>query len=225
MGRTKQAREDSGPTYRFEEEAARYGACRIAGIDEAGRGPLAGPVVAAAVVMRPWDLVSEVNDSKLLTATDREKLFHEIMNKAEAVGVGIVGPEIIDEINILQATRLAMTRAVQEIQPSPDYLLIDGPITLDIPTRQRFIIKGDQLSFSVAAAAIVAKVTRDRIMKELHEQFPMYGFRQHKGYGTRSHKEALTAYGPCKAHRMSFRGVSEPQSESYPLLGPELRDE
>lgn len=218
MGGRKPSGEQSGPTYRFEQEAASLGASRIAGIDEAGRGPLAGPVVAAAVVMRPSDLILDVNDSKLLTAADRERLFREITERAEAVGVGIINAEIIDEINILQATRLAMIRAVSGILPPPDYLLIDGPIKLDVPTRQRSIIKGDRLSFSVAAAGIVAKVTRDRIMMELHEQFPMYGFHRHKGYGTRVHKEALAEHGPCKAHRVCFRGVLDPERDSHPLL-------
>jgi ribonuclease HII len=207
------------PTFKFEEEAACLGACRIAGIDEAGRGPLAGPVVAAAVVLRSSDLIQGVKDSKLLTATARERLFHEITQRAEAVSVEMISPEVIDEINIFQATRLAMARAAQQIQPPPDYLLIDGPIKLDILTPQRPIIKGDRLSFSIAAAGIVAKVTRDRIMMELHEQFPVYGFDRHKGYGTRAHKEALRAYGPCKVHRMCFRGVLEP--ESHPLFHSE----
>lgn len=218
MAGNGQSKEQFRPTYKFEEEAVCSGACRITGIDEAGRGPLAGPVVAAAVVMRPSDLITDVKDSKLLTAAARERLFHEITHRAEAVGVEIVPPEVIDEINIYQATRLAMTRAVQQIQPPPDYLLIDGPIKLDIRIGQRAIIKGDRLSFSIAAAGIVAKVTRDRIMMELHEQFPEYGFHQHKGYGTHGHKEALRKHGPCKAHRMCFRGVLDPELESYPLL-------
>jgi ribonuclease HII len=207
------------PTFMFEEAAARRGACRIAGIDEAGRGPLAGPVVAAAVVLRLSDRIEGVRDSKLLSAAARERLFEEIMQRAEAVGVETISPEIIDEINILQATRLAMKRAVQQIEPPPDYLLIDGPIRLDVQTRQQAIIKGDNLSCSIAAAGIVAKVTRDRIMMELHGRFPVYGFDRHKGYGTRVHKEALRIHGPCKVHRMCFRGVLQPESEAVPSLG------
>jgi ribonuclease HII len=210
--------QQSCPTFRFEEEARSAGACRIAGIDEAGRGPLAGPVVAAAVVLRPSDLVQGINDSKLLNAATRERLFHEIIQRAEAVGVDAIPPEVIDEINIYQATRLAMIRAVQQIQPPPDCLLIDGPMRLDTKTQQQGIIKGDRLSFSIAAAGIVAKVTRDRIMMELHERFPVYGFDQHKGYATRAHKEALRIHGPCKVHRMCFRGVAKQETELYPLF-------
>ncbi|HMK34371.1 MAG TPA: ribonuclease HII [Desulfomonilaceae bacterium] len=218
MARTGAPGERLLPTYRFEEEAAGRGACRIAGVDEAGRGPLAGPVVAAAVVMRSQDVITEVNDSKLLTASVREKLFHQIMKRAGAVGVGIIPPQTIDEINVLQATRVAMLRAVEQIQPPPDYLLVDGTIKLDIQVPQQAIIKGDRLSFSIAAAGIVAKVTRDEIMRELHERFPLYGFDQHKGYATREHREALAKYGPCAVHRRCFRGVVNPEPDAYPLF-------
>jgi ribonuclease HII len=198
------------PSSRFEKQVKKLGARRIAGIDEAGRGPLAGPVVAAAVVLRNPDCLPHLNDSKLLPADARSKLFDEILENASAVGVGIIPPATIDRINILQATRLAMSRAVMEITPLPDYLLVDGTITLDLSIRQQAIIKGDRLSYSVAAAGIIAKVTRDRIMMELHEQFPQYGFAQHKGYGTRSHKEAIIKHGASPVHRMCFRGVKEP---------------
>ena len=210
------------PSSRFEKQAERLGARRIAGIDEAGRGPLAGPVVAAAVVLRCPDCLPHLNDSKLLPADARLKLFDEILENASAVGVGIIPPETIDQINILQATRLAMSRAVMEISPLPDYLLVDGTISLDLSIPQQAIIKGDRLSFSVAAAGILAKVTRDRIMVELHEQFPQYGFAQHKGYGTQAHKEAITRYGPSPVHRMCFRGVKEPD---LPLFCAELKEE
>ncbi len=206
----------TSPSSKFEKQAADLGALRIAGIDEAGRGPLAGPVVAAAVVLRDPDCLPHLNDSKLLPAEARLKLFEEIQENTFAVGVGIIPSETIDRINILQATRLAMSQAVMEINPLPDYLLIDGTISLDLPIRQRAIIKGDRLSFSVAAAGIFAKVTRDRIMMELHEQFPQYGFAVHKGYGTRAHKEAIARYGPCPVHRLCFRGVKEPD---LPLFG------
>ncbi len=195
------------PNSRFEKEAASQGGTRIAGVDEAGRGPLAGPVVAVAVVLSRGERIAGINDSKLLPATERERLFKKILQTASGVGIGIISAETIDEINILQATRLAMARAVMEIDPAPDYLLIDGPIKLDLKIRQKPIIKGDRLSVSVAAAAIVAKVTRDRIMKELHEQYPVYGFDRHKGYGTAVHREAIVKYGPCPAHRKCFRGV------------------
>ncbi len=197
------------PTDRFEEEAARDGAVRIAGIDEAGRGPLAGPVVAAAVILRRDLPISGLNDSKLLSESRREALFLEIREKAAAVSVAVVSPEVIDEINILQATRLAMSRAVNAITPLPDYLLIDGPIALDLAIPQKPITKGDRLSISVAAAGIMAKVTRDGIMRDLHEQYPVYGFDRHKGYPTRMHKEAIALNGPCPVHRMCFRGVQE----------------
>jgi ribonuclease HII len=200
---------DAGPSAHFEEEAGALGAMRIAGIDEAGRGPLAGPVVAAAVVLGDSCRIGGLNDSKLLSAREREELFVQIREKAVAIGIGVVETDIIDEINILQATRLAMTRAVQEIVPQPDYLLIDGPIRLDSLIPQRPIIHGDRLSLSVAAAAIVAKVTRDRIMGLLHEQFPNYGFDRHKGYGTQLHRDAIRKYGPCPVHRVHFRGVKE----------------
>jgi ribonuclease HII len=210
------------PSSRFEKQAARLGARRIAGIDEAGRGPLAGPVVAAAVVLCNPDCLPHLNDSKLLPPDARSRLYDEILANAAATGIGIISPETIDQINILQATRLAMSRAVMEISPPPDYLLIDGTISLELSISQQAIIKGDRLCFSVAAAGILAKVTRDRIMMELHEQFPQYGFAQHKGYGTRAHKEAIVKYGPSPVHRLCFRGVKEPE---LPLFDAELFEE
>ena len=194
---------------RFEEEVFETGARRIAGIDEAGRGPLAGPVVAAAVVLSPGVSISKLNDSKLVTAKTREKIFNEIQGSAVAIGIGIVPPGTIDEVNIYQATRLAMVQAVGQISPPPDYLLIDGPISLDLAIPQLPIVKGDRLCKSVAAASIIAKVTRDRIMMELHERFPMYGFDSHKGYGTQAHRDALKRYGPCSEHRSCFKGVRD----------------
>jgi ribonuclease HII len=199
----------SWPSARFEDEAIQRGATRIAGVDEAGRGPLAGPVVAAAVVLAAGRPIPGLNDSKLLTPAKRERLFHEIQGKAEAVGIAAVPVETINRINILQATRLAMTNAIAQILPPPDYLLVDGPILLDLAIPQRAIIDGDKLSFSVAAGGIMAKVTRDRIMAELHERFPRYGFDRNKGYGTREHREAIARHGPTPAHRTHFRGVKE----------------
>lgn len=212
MGRASKSPEipkTAPPTSRFEEEAARCGAARIAGIDEAGRGPLAGPVVAAAVILCPDRPIPGLNDSKLLSESRRDELFLEIHEKAAAVSIAVVPPEVIDEINILEATRLAMSRAVNAIEPLPDYLLIDGPIALDLPIAQMPIIKGDRLSISVAAAGIMAKVSRDGIMRDLHERYPVYGFDRHKGYPTRMHKEAIALHGPCPVHRMCFRGVQE----------------
>jgi ribonuclease HII len=209
MSPRKPIRSDFCLSCRFEEEAFGTGARRIAGIDEAGRGPLAGPVVAAAVVMPRQLTIFGLNDSKLVSPKKRERIFNEIQVKAMATGVGIITPETIEEINIYEATRLAMARAVAQITPPPDYLLIDGPISLDLEISQRSIVKGDRLCTSVAAASIIAKVTRDRIMIELHEKYPMYGFAAHKGYGTQAHREALKRYGPCPVHRMSFKGVRE----------------
>ncbi len=185
------------------------GAHTIAGIDEAGRGPLAGPVVAAALVLSCGEQIGGLNDSKLLTAHQRAKLYEVLLEKALAIGIGIVSADQIDEINIYQATRVAMTMAVEKLTAKPDFLLIDGPISLDLPISQRSIIKGDRLCCSVAAAAIAAKVTRDGIMMELHEQYPQYGFDSHKGYPTKAHKEAIKRHGPCPVHRKCFRGVRE----------------
>jgi len=199
----------SAPSCRYEDEAAASGCIRIAGVDEAGRGPLAGPVAAAAVIIPYQEQFERLNDSKLLNPRTRERLFDAIMSRASAVGVGIVPPETIDRINIYQATRLAMKNAVGQLSPPPDFLLIDGPISLDLHVGQRPIVKGDRLSVSIAAASIVAKVTRDRLMKELHEQYPQYGFDEHKGYPTKAHKDAICRYGPSPVHRRCFRGVKE----------------
>ena len=198
----------SRPSSRFEDEAAAEGAFRIAGIDEAGRGPLAGPVVAAAVVLPSYDLIPDLNDSKLLTPVQREDLCRRIEANASAIGIALADVNEIHEINIYQATRSAMRQAVSQISPLPDYLLIDGNIKLDLDLRQRSIVKGDKLSFSVAAAGIMAKVTRDRIMLELHEEFPEYGFDRHKGYATLEHRQAILRYGPSPVHRRSFKGVT-----------------
>lgn len=214
--------EKSFPTFRFEEEAGRAGACRIAGVDEAGRGPLAGPVVAAAVILPVGHVIEGLNDSKLLTAKVREKLFGEIYAHAVAIGVGKVSVDKINRINILQAARLAMVRAVTAIVPGPDFLLIDGPIKLDLDIPQRAIVRGDRLSLSVSAGAIVAKVTRDRIMADLHEQLPMYGFKRNQGYGTREHREAIVKFGISSVHRIHFRGVKEHAQEILPLFNSEL---
>jgi ribonuclease HII len=199
----------STPSWELELEARRSGAMRIAGIDEAGRGPLAGPVVAAAVVLPYGEEFDRLNDSKLLTPRIRERLFDQISDRARAVGVGVLSPRQIDKVNIYQATRLAMTEAIRNLSITPDYLLIDGPMSIDPPIAQRGVIKGDRLSCSIAAAAIIAKVTRDRIMTELHEKYPQYGFISHKGYATKAHKEAIRRFGPSPAHRMCFRGVKE----------------
>jgi ribonuclease HII len=201
----------------FETAAILSGYSSVAGVDEAGRGPLAGPVVSAAVILgsEPSEEASapaylaEINDSKKLTPRKRERLYVEIRRHAAAVGVGIVDAGEIDRINILQAAIRAMVIAVEALDPAPDYLLIDGnlPIPLELP--QAPIVKGDARSISIAAASIIAKVTRDRLMAEYHRQYPQYGFSRHKGYPTRAHRQAVKDYGPCPIHRRTFKGVRE----------------
>lgn len=203
------------PDNKYELEARNAGIKLIAGIDEAGRGPLAGPVVAAAVILDIDANIEGINDSKLLSSKQRDKLFSKIHQNALSIGLSIVEPETIDRINILQATRLAMTKAITNLAFKPGLLLIDGPITLDINTRQIPIIKGDRLSISISAASIIAKVTRDDIMKSFHNMYPEYGFYKNKGYGTKEHVAALKKYGPCKIHRKSFAGIGEYYGENF----------
>ncbi len=191
----------------FEREAYRGGFQRVAGIDEAGRGPLAGPVVAAAVVLPPDPDLPGVKDSKLLTAGRREALYDEIHAGALDVGIGCVEASEIDRINILQATFQAMIMAIDALRVPPDFLLIDGPYKLPLPISQKGIPKGDRLSLTVGAASIVAKVYRDRLMRGYHERYPVYAFDRNKGYGSALHRAALCRYGPCPIHRLSFRGV------------------
>ena len=177
---------------------------RFAGMDEAGRGPLAGNVVAACVIMPPEPLIPWVDDSKKLSPQRREQVYDEIMQTALFVGVGQAGPEEIDEINILEATKNAMRRAAADAKA--DLYLIDALQGLGLSGEERGIIHGDALSYSIAAASIIAKVTRDRQMEALDREYPGYGFARHKGYGTARHIEALRALGPCPAHRRSFIG-------------------
>ena len=178
----------------------------IAGIDEAGRGPLAGPVVAAAVILNPDDPIRYVNDSKQLSEKRREELFEEIMSRAVSVGIGIESPETIDEINILQADYAAMRKAISELQPAPQIILNDAVTIPEVKLHQVPIIKGDAKSLSIAAASIIAKVTRDRMMYDLDSLYPEDGFAKHKGYGTAEHIAAIRKYGPCPVHRLSFIG-------------------
>ncbi|TNE35835.1 MAG: ribonuclease HII [Alphaproteobacteria bacterium] len=189
----------------FERERLAGG--RVAGVDEAGRGPWAGPVVAAAVVLNPADLPQGLNDSKKLSEVRRETLYDVIRDKALGVGVAIVEVEEIDQINILNATLAAMTRAVTALPLTPDLVLIDGNRApkMDLPTET--LIKGDARSLSIAAASIVAKVTRDRLMRNLHIDFPQYGWDRNKGYGTQAHQNALQCYGITPHHRRSFRPI------------------
>ena len=193
----------------FEKNARNSGFFHIAGIDEAGRGPLAGPVMAAAVILPVGVTITGVDDSKKLTPDKREKLFDIIMTQALSVGVGVATPADIDRINILQATRSAMLAAVLNLSPPPDYLLIDGITTIDSKIPQNTIKKGDSLSLSIAAASIIAKVTRDRLMIEMDAQYPGYGFAGHKGYGSAAHMDAIKRLGPSPIHRLTFGGVKE----------------
>ena len=176
----------------------------ICGIDEVGRGPLAGPVVAGAVILPRDSKILYLNDSKQLTAKKRDELYDVIMREAVAVGIGYASPARIDEINILQATFLAMERAMQKLSPQPELALIDGNRTKDFGLPVSTIVKGDSLSASIAAASILAKVTRDRLMEEYDAQYPQYGFAVHKGYGTKRHYEALREFGPSPIHRKTF---------------------
>lgn len=196
-------------TLTFERTAYSKGFSFVAGIDEAGRGPLAGPVMAAAVILPAGLLISGVDDSKKLTPYKREKLFDIIMTQAVSVGIGSIGPAEIDQINILQATRRAMLSALQQLTPQPDYLLIDGISTIDSLVSQKTIKKGDSLSLSIAAASIIAKVSRDRFMTDMDVMYPGYGFAGHKGYGSAAHLEAIRKLGPSSIHRLTFGGVKE----------------
>jgi ribonuclease HII len=196
----------------FEKTAGKNGFSVIAGVDEAGRGPLAGPVVSAAVVLpRPVD-IQGINDSKKLSPRKRSVLYKQIYDCAIAVGIGIVGPERIDRINILQASLLSMLMSVECLDPQPDCLLIDGLYKIQSPLPQYPITKGDRRSISIAAASIVAKVTRDRLMSSYDTIYPQYGFLKHKGYPTKMHKTAIKTFGSTPIHRKSFRGVKEQAS-------------
>lgn len=195
--------------WRYEDEIRSQGFTRIAGVDEAGRGPIAGPVVAAAVVLpRDFDC-SVLSDSKAMTPLQRESAYERIMASAVAVGVGVVGPDVIDEINILNATHLAMNEALKNIGDACDFVLVDGLPVAGLVVPSKAIVKGDATCASIMAASIVAKVTRDRIMIDLDSIYPNYGFRKHKGYATRAHLEAIRRFGPCDCHRKSFAPIRE----------------
>ena len=193
----------------FEKMYYRRGYHRIAGVDEVGRGPLAGPVIAAAVILPEGGIKEKLFDSKKISSKKREHLYEKIFAEAQGVGIGIVGQEEIDRINILQATLKAMAQAIGNLSPSPDFILIDGLQGVILPIPQKPIRKGDQLSNSIAAASIIAKVTRDRMMLECHQKYPQYNFARHKGYGTREHRRAIEKFGVCELHRKTFRGVKE----------------
>ncbi len=195
------------PNFSQEKELAKLGYKTIAGIDEAGRGAWAGPVVAAAVVISEKFDVKGVKDSKLVLAKKREELFEAITKSAD-FGVGIMENEIIDELGILNATRVAMREALEDLKCSPDFALIDAVRIGNLSCRQRYIIRGDRKVMSIAAASIVAKVTRDRILLKLHKNFPQYCFDKHKGYGTRLHQEMIMKHGPCGLHRKSYAPIA-----------------
>ena len=187
----------------YEQRFESQGYKAIAGVDEAGRGPLAGPVVSAAVILRERKFKNRIDDSKVLSESQREKAYQEIRIKAW-VAIGIVGEKIIDQINILEATILSMRRAIFFLSPQPDFVLVDGNMSLNLNIPYESIVRGDAQSLSIACASIIAKVTRDRIMSIYHRKYPEYGFLEHKGYGTKSHFEALKRIGPSPIHRMSF---------------------
>ena len=190
--------------WEIEDEAFAEGYTVICGVDEAGRGPLAGPVCAAAVILPRGHQIPGLNDSKKLTDKKRRELFPLIKEQAVAYGIGMASEKEIDEINILQATYLAMERAIAQLEGKADLALIDGNRAKDFGMAVRTVVKGDSLSANIAAASVLAKVTRDDLMVEMAQEFPGYGFEVHKGYGTKAHYEALREKGPCAIHRMTF---------------------
>lgn len=191
-----------------EQKLNKAGYRLIAGVDEAGRGPLAGPVVASAVILRDFNFANRIDDSKKLTSRVRERSYREIFKKA-LVGIGIVDEKIIDSINIYQATKRAMELAVKNLKSEPDHIIVDGNMPFRAKCPVKCIVQGDSKSLSIAAASIVAKVTRDRIMKEYDAIYPQYGFSRHKGYPTRSHREAIKRNGPSPIHRMTFHPLKD----------------
>ena len=198
--------------FHYEQCFSARGFTRIAGSDEAGRGPLAGPVVAASVILPAGCNPSLFRESKQLTHRRRVELLQLLADSNAAIGIGIVSVEKIEQMNILQASLLAMLRSVEDLTAgnhTPDYILVDGKFEIPMGTPQQALIKGESRSASIAAASIVAKVTRDSLMDELHERYPLYNFKKHKGYPTREHRQAIASFGPCLIHRKTFRGVKE----------------
>ncbi len=193
----------------YELKAYERGFKRVAGVDEAGRGPLAGPVVAAAVIFPEGYQNDEIKDSKKLTARQRDRLYKVLKNDAVAIGLGIVESSVIDKINILQAALLAMKEAIGDLSVEPDCLLIDGNQRVHLSIEQQTIVDGDALCLSIAAASIIAKVSRDQIMEIYHRQYPYYNFLKNKGYGTKEHRDAIKQHGCCKIHRQSFAPVRD----------------
>jgi ribonuclease HII len=193
--------------YQYDESLREKGFLTLAGIDEAGRGTLAGPVVAAAVVLNEGIRIARLRDSKKVPEKEREILFYKIQSSSTDIGIGIVGPEEIDRLNILRATRLSMQLAVEDLSNPPDILIIDAVSLPTIPIKQLSPVRGESVSASVAAASIIAKFVRDKIMLDYHRQYPDYNFKKHKGYSTREHLDMLQVYGPCPIHRKTFHGV------------------
>ncbi len=197
------------PLHQFEKEAFQKGYTLVAGVDEVGRGPLAGPVIAAAVIfLNPSLTPLGIRDSKKLSSAQREKLYEVMINDTSILkGIGLCDERTIDQVNIRQASLQAMRMALSQLRPSPEFVLVDGFEIPNLTWPQRGIIKGDSLSYSIGAASILAKVTRDRLMDEYEKNYPGYGFKQHKGYGTKLHLGKLKELGPCPAHRQSFEPV------------------
>lgn len=194
------------PTFELETQCHAAGYLHVCGVDEAGRGPLSGPVVAAACILSPDEPLEGVDDSKKLTEKKRERLYDAITGQAIAYGIGMASPEEIDRLNILNATMLAMRRAIGALTVPPDFALVDGNVIRDFPVPAKAVIRGDSLSYSIAAASILAKVTRDRICMQDALLYPEYHFERHKGYATKEHMDILRAIGPCPIHRRSFLG-------------------
>lgn len=207
----------------YETKAVKAGHKVVAGIDEAGRGPLAGPVVAAAVVVRDMGFEERIDDSKKLSVKRREKAYIDILKRCD-VGVGIAGHEEIDRMNIFNATLLAMQRAVEELGRAPDYLLIDGRMDIPIQQERTYLISGESKSTSIASASIIAKVFRDRLMMEEDRKYPQYGFSKHKGYGTREHMDAIRKYGFSPIHRRTFGPFGKKAGSSAGLQPDSIKD-
>ncbi|MBU0682941.1 MAG: ribonuclease HII [Candidatus Omnitrophica bacterium] len=204
-------------TFFYEKKAFSAGYKRVAGIDEAGRGPLAGPVVAGAVRVCDGSFTERIDDSKKLSVRQREKAFVDILKRCD-VGIGCVDVEEVDRVNIYNATLLAMRKAIDDLNDEPDYLLIDGKMNIDIHQPRTCLIGGESLSVSIACASIIAKVYRDRLMIELDLEYPQYGFKKHKGYGTREHIEAIRKHGLCSVHRKTFGPFGSRRKIKKPVL-------
>ncbi|MEE4165716.1 MAG: ribonuclease HII [Desulfocapsaceae bacterium] len=198
--------------FQFERMLGKRGFSRIAGTDEVGRGPLAGPVVAASVILPESCSPSLFRDSKITTEKQRYQLRDKLLSANTPVGIGIVSPHVIDQINILQASLLAMKESILDLSSkavTPDFVLVDGTFCIPLDISQEPLVRGDSRSATISAASIIAKITRDEIMKTLHERFPQYHFSSNKGYPTRQHRKALFLHGPCAEHRFSFKGVKD----------------